>query len=80
MQLLSAMALYALGRREEVKNRLLDTMSIALPHGFITPFAELVTSFGGLMEKCLEEKYPDCYGQVLEQWKRSRDELAKFIL
>jgi DNA-binding CsgD family transcriptional regulator len=44
-------------------------MHRALPHGFITPFAENVTALGGLMEKCLEQEYPDCYNAVLDQWK-----------
>lgn len=46
-------------------------MGIALPHGFITPFAELVSDFGGLMEQCLEEAFPACFDAVIEQWKRT---------
>ncbi len=49
--------------------RLLEAMRIALPHGFITPFAEPVSDFGGLVEKCLEEEFPHCSNAVIEQWK-----------
>lgn len=42
---------------------------MALPHGFISPFAESVTAFGGLLEQCLKESYPDAYQAVIGQWQ-----------
>jgi DNA-binding CsgD family transcriptional regulator len=69
LRLTCAVALYALNRKDEAKRYLLEAMRIALPFGFITPFAELITAFGGLMEQCLELSFPGCYDAVLKQWK-----------
>ena len=44
---------------------------MALPHGFITPFAEIVTALGGLVEQCLEQEFPDIYDAVISQWRRT---------
>ncbi|MEM5770449.1 MAG: hypothetical protein AAGU32_19510, partial [Bacillota bacterium] len=66
-----ASACYSLERMEEAKRRLRDAMHIALPHGFITPFAESVTAFGGLMEQCLKQEFPDAHDAVIAQWERS---------
>jgi DNA-binding CsgD family transcriptional regulator len=46
-------------------------MALTLSHGFITPFAEVVTAFGGLIERCLERVFPVYYGAVLGQWRRT---------
>jgi len=69
LRLTRAVALYSLERKDEAKRYLLEAMHIALPFGFITPFAELVTAFGGLMEQCLQQAFPSCYDAVLKQWK-----------
>jgi DNA-binding CsgD family transcriptional regulator len=69
LRLLCAIACYGLERREEGKSYLLEAMAIALPHGFITPFAESVTALGGLLEQCLEEAFPDYYQAVIGQWQ-----------
>ncbi len=61
----------ALGREEEARRYLLEAMKLALPHGFITPFAEMVTALGGLMEQCLKQSFPAYYDAVLGQWKRT---------
>lgn len=66
-----AVACYSLGRVEEAKRRLLEVMRLCLPHGFITPFAEVVTALGGLMEQCLEQDLPVWHNAILEQWKRT---------
>jgi len=66
-----AVACRCLGRLDEAKRFLLDAMRIALPHGFITPFAEIVTALGGLMERCLEEEFPNDRGAVIGQWERT---------
>lgn len=71
LRLCCAMACYALGREDKARRWLLDTMRVALPHGFITPFAEVVTAMGGLIEECLEREFPDSYDAVLRQWKRT---------
>lgn len=66
-----AVACCALGHQDEARRFLLDAMHAALPHGFITPFAETVTALGGLMEQCLAEAFPGCRGAVLGQWKHT---------
>lgn len=71
LHLTCAIACYHLGRKEEAKSRLLEVMRMSLPHGFITPFAEIVTHLGGLVEKCLLQEFPHCYDLVLGQWERT---------
>lgn len=66
-----ALACHCLGREDEAGRWLLEAMHIALPHGFITPFAELVSDFGCLVEQCLEEAFPDCCDAVIRQWERT---------
>jgi hypothetical protein len=66
-----AVACRYLERRDEAKRWLLNAMHLALPYGFITPFAELVTALGGLMEECLEQAFPGYYDAVIGQWKRT---------
>lgn len=70
LRLCCAMACHALGQEDEARRWLLEAMRIALPHGFITPFAEVVTALGGLVEQCLEREFPAYYHPILEQWKR----------
>lgn len=66
-----AVACHCLGRDDEARRWLLEAMRICLPHGFITPFTEVVTALGGLMEQCLEREFPACRDAVLGQWKRT---------
>lgn len=66
-----AVACYSLERVDEARRWLLKAMSIALPHGFVTPFAEIVAALGGLVEQCLERAFPDYYDVVIGQWKRT---------
>jgi hypothetical protein len=73
-----AVAYYALGREEEARRCLLDAMRIALPHGFVTPFAEVVTTLGGLMERRLKQAFPASCGAVLGQWARTRKNWIAF--
>ena len=71
LQIACAIACHALGREDEGRRYLLEAMRVALPHGFITPFAEVVTSLGGLVEECLKQAFPAYYDAVLGQWKRT---------
>lgn len=66
-----AVACHFLEREDDAKRWLLEAMRLALPHGFITPFAEVVTALGGLVEQCLEQAFPDNYGAVIGEWKRT---------
>lgn len=61
----------ALGRFDEATHRLLEALKTALPHGFITPFIESTTALGGLLEKCLEQKYPQYYDIAVKQWNHT---------
>jgi len=71
LRVVCALSNYLLGREDDARCWLLEAMYIALPHGFITPFAEHVSNFGGLMEQCLEEAFPGCRDAILGQWKRT---------
>lgn len=66
-----ALACCHLGRIKEAENFLTDAMRLSLPQGFITPFAEVVTHLGGLVESCLKKDFPDSYTPVLAQWERT---------
>lgn len=70
LRIVCAFSNYALERLEEAKRFLIDAMKIALPYGFVTPFAEMVSAFGGIMEQLLEQEYPACYDAVIGQWAR----------
>jgi len=71
LRMTCAVACFYLGRMDEAERWLLETLRLYLPHGFVTPFAEAVTALGGLVERCLEREFPDYYGPVLQQWKRT---------
>ena len=71
LRLMCAVGCHRMEREDEARQWLLAAMRIALPHGFITPFAEFVPALGGLMEQCLKQEFPDRYNAVLEQWKRT---------
>lgn len=71
LRLTCAISCYGLERKEEAKNWLLSTMRLALPHRFVTPFAELVSELGGIVEECLKQEFPDCYDAVIQQWKNT---------
>lgn len=71
LRMTCAVACHCLGRGDEARHWLLKAMELALPHSFITPFAEAVTALGGLMEQCLEREYPAVRDAVLTQWKRT---------
>ena len=69
-RLMCAAAYCSLGRLGDAKSYLLDVMRDCLPHGFITPFAELMPLFGGVLELLLERDFPAYYSTVTEQSKR----------
>ncbi|WMJ76898.1 MULTISPECIES: helix-turn-helix domain-containing protein [unclassified Sedimentibacter] len=66
-----AIACYHLEREEEARRWLLEVMRICLPHGFITPFAEVITQLGGLIEQCLKQEFPDYYDAIISQYNRT---------
>lgn len=78
LRLVCALACRCLERVDEAKRLLLNVMRVALPHGFITPFAEAVADFGGIVEQCLEQEFPEYYDAVIAQWKRTVKNWIKF--
>ena len=66
-----AVACHALGDEGGARRFLMEAMRLALPHGFITPFAEIITAIGGLMEQCLKREFPGSYDAVIGQWQRT---------
>ncbi len=66
-----AVACHCLGQDDDARSWLLEAMRLALPHGFITPFAEVVTALGGMVEQCLEREFPAFREAVLGQWNRT---------
>lgn len=69
LRLVCAMACFPLGREDEVKSWLLEAMNLALPHGFITPFAESSAAYGVIMEQLLEQEYPAHIEAIHVGWK-----------
>lgn len=66
-----AVACFHMGRADEAKRWLLNAMRIAVPHGMLTPFAEIVTALGGLVEECLNEEFPEVRNAVIAQWQKT---------
>lgn len=64
-----AVACYYLERGVEAKRWLLEAMRMGLLHGFITPFAEVVSTLGGLVEQCLKQQFIEYYDAVIGQWE-----------
>jgi DNA-binding CsgD family transcriptional regulator len=71
LRMVCALACYNLDREEEARRRLSEAMRIALPHGFVTPFAEAVSDLGGMVEQCLELEFPEYRDAVVVQWSRT---------
>ncbi|MCL2775872.1 MAG: hypothetical protein FWD71_21385 [Oscillospiraceae bacterium] len=70
-RIVCAIASNALGDAEKTRYWLSEAMNIALPYGFITPFAESAPAFGGQMEWLLDSEYPEYYDVITNQWKRT---------
>ena len=66
-----ATSCYVLDRTEECRRWLMETLHICLPHGFVTPIAEMLLNFGGIAEKCILQIYPESYDAVIGQCKRT---------
>lgn len=71
LRVIAALSCHVLGRGEEVKQLLSEAMCMALPHGFVTPFAEALSDFGGLVEQYLEREFPEYRDAIVGQWSRT---------
>ena len=69
LKLACAAACHSLHRIEEAEQWLLDAMHSSLPYGFITPYAEAMPVFGGLIEKLLMQEYPAQSAAIISQWE-----------
>lgn len=78
LRLCCAVACHELEQEIEARHYLLEAMNLGLPHGFITPIAENVTTLGGLVEQCLAQEFPACYQAVLAQSERISANWAAF--
>lgn len=71
LQLICALSCHCLGHSDKASRLLLNAMRITLPHGFITPFAELLSDFGGLIEQALSQEFPQYLDRVTGQWQET---------
>ncbi len=78
LTLMCAVTSLALDERQACRKWLLAAMDLALPHAFITPFAEHLMTLGGLVETFLTEHYPDLLEPVLTQWARTGKHWVNF--
>jgi DNA-binding CsgD family transcriptional regulator len=71
LQILCAVAYHALGYHEEAEKSLDEAMRQNLPYGFVTPFADVVHSSGGLVERLLKRDFPEYHDAVVAQAQRT---------
>ena len=71
LRLSCAVACCAMGQMSEAEHYLMEVLHTCLSHGFITPFAESVTAFGGLLEKCLKRDFPAYRDMITQQWQNT---------
>jgi DNA-binding CsgD family transcriptional regulator len=68
--ILCAAACNDLNREDEAEKYLLAAMRMNLPHGFVSPFAELATTLSTLTARCLEQEFPEYSQTVMGQWQQ----------
>lgn len=66
-KLLMATAYYELGKIKNCKIAIKEAADLALPHGFIKPFADFLIYIGDNIEIVLDEYYPKIAPKVYEQ-------------
>ena len=57
-------------RIDEANSYLSEALKMGLSQGFITPFAESAPAFGGLLERLLQQDYPEYSEKIRQQWKQ----------
>jgi hypothetical protein len=65
LQLRVAMAHQHLGAHGQARSELQAALQSAVPFGFVTPFAETLPKFGGLIEFLTRKDYPDFHDAVI---------------
>ena len=69
LKLVCALAYSHMGREEDAEKWLRETINSCFKYDFITPFAEVLPLFGGLVEELLIQEYPRYYDAVINLWK-----------
>jgi len=70
-RILCAIAAVKQNSTEEAHRWLSAALDLAVPYGFITPFAESVTAFGALLEPLVTDKCPAWLPQLQRQWENT---------
>ena len=76
--LMCAAACVGLGEKGRAREYLEEALSLGMPHGFITPFAENVANLTGLIEECVKQQYPHAYDALIAQWRDTWKNWAVF--
>jgi DNA-binding CsgD family transcriptional regulator len=76
--ILCAVACHDLKREKDAERYLLEAMRMNIPHGFISPFMELASALGTLLERCLEREFPEYSKIMTGQWKHRLLSWIKF--
>lgn len=70
LRLICSAALCAIGDMHGCEEHLRETMALALPRGYIIPFAEFLTLHSGLIESVSQQEFPEQNKRILHQWTR----------
>lgn len=70
LRLICSAALCATGDMHGCEEHLRGTMALALPRGYIIPFAEFLTLHSGLIESVSQQEFPEQNKRILQQWTR----------
>jgi len=68
-----ALAHEHLGNHEAAREAMLDAMNLALPHGYVVPFAEVSANAIGLVESLLKTHFP----QLLDVYLDAAEQIAR---
>ncbi len=69
--ILAAGASLGLGDEARTERYLAAALDLGMPSGFFMPFADTLGVFGGLLERMIARRYPECMGPVTDLWGRS---------
>ena len=78
LKLMCAQACNSMHNQEEASKWLQDAMHCILPYGFITPFAEMISMFDGLVQEQLTRYYPQQVRVIMSQWEKTFSNWVKF--
>lgn len=70
-RILCAIAAVRQNETKEAQRWLTAALNLAVPYGFITPFAESRTAFGGLLEPLVTVRCPAWLPQLQQQWNNT---------